>query len=62
VENLLDILRNEGMDVEEEGPVAPTVEIPVANADENQSDASRLKRKTLGVYLSTWRRGNADKW
>jgi len=53
VENLLDILRNEGMDTEERNDNPPPVQFFNAVQEDNANEVGRRKRHDLGVYLST---------
>jgi len=56
VQNLLTVLRREGLDNQEEAVHPPTPEVPTGTGDDNSNDLGHRKRHDLGVFLSTRRR------
>jgi len=62
VDNLFNVLQNEGMGCDEEDDIVMNAVVPPVNVDENTTNAARQKRHALGVYLSTRRRGPQSPW
>jgi len=57
VQNLLNILKSEGIEQELQNSTVPIAEVLSTNTDDILNDATCRKRQELGVHLSIRRRG-----